>query len=321
MRVTNNLMISRFSRSMNAASQNLSDVTEQVSTGMKYSKGSQDTASALKSFKIRRSLSRVEQYQDNIGELQSALEETETTLSGIKDVLVQATESLTQGLTGTLSQSDRDTVASVFKSLQEQLLKLANTNFAGKYILGGPNTTEVPFTLESGKIFYNGEDMDNDDISTEQIYGDMGMGIAFDAYGNLLSGKGVRIATPGSQVLGYGIDSDGLPNNVYNLFTDIVDMLESGDTTNGEQYMQKLNEMTDNILVQIADVGERGKFVEFLNDRMSSDKLNLTTKQTKNEGVNEAEAITEYYSASLAYQSALQMGSKIIKSTIFDYLR
>ncbi len=321
MRVTNNLMISRFSRSLNAASLNMSDVTERVSTGQKYSKGSEDTSSALKSFKIRRSLSRVEQYQSNISELQSSLEETETTLSGLKDVLTQASESLTQGLTGTLSQSDRNTVANIFKSLQEQVLKLVNTNFAGKYIFGGPNTTEVPFTIESGKIFYNGEDMDNDTVSTEQLYGDMGMGIVFDAYGNLQSGKGVKIGTPGSLVLGFGIDSDGLSNNIYNFFTQIVNALESGDTSNGEQYMKKLTEMSDNILVQIAEVGERGKFVEFLNDRMSSDKLNLKTKQAKIEGVDEAEAITEYYSARLAYQSALQMGSKIIQSTIFDYLR
>lgn len=314
-------MISRFSRSLNTASLNLSSITDKVSTGMKYSKASEDTASALKSFKIRRSLSRVEQYKSNISELQSTLDEMETSLMGIKEALTEATTTLEQGANGTLSESDRKSVASVFESLQEQVLKLANTNFAGKYIFGGPNTTSKPFSVESGKLFYNGEDLDSSTVSTEQVLADMGMGLNFDAAGDLQNGSGVNISMPGSVVLGYGMDADGLPNNIYNLFSEIVNSLQTNDVSNAEKYMQKLSDMTDNIIVQVADVGERSKFVEFLGERMSSDKLNLEKKQNNVEGIDEAQAITEYYSTRLAYQSALQMGSKIIQSTIFDYLR
>jgi len=134
MRVTNNLIISKFGKSLNEASTNMSNLNDQVSSGLKFSKASQDPNSAIKSFQIRRNLARVDQYTNNISDLKSTLDETETTLNGLSDLMTQAKENLTQAANGTLAPDDRTTMANIFQSLQDQVLKLANTNFAGKNI-------------------------------------------------------------------------------------------------------------------------------------------------------------------------------------------
>jgi flagellar hook-associated protein 3 FlgL len=320
MRVTNNMMVRKFTLHLDESGTNLNTLTDQVTTGMKYSKASEDTSSAIKAYKVRKSLAKVEQYSNNLSDLQGTLDETETSLMGINELITQATENLSQAANGTLSDVNRQTIADVFNSLKGQLLKIGNTNYAGKYIFGGPNTTAAPFTLDSADtLLYNGEDVNSNTINTEEVYADIGMGLAFDS-GELDKDTAVSISTPGSLALGYGIDSDGLPKNAYNLFTQIISDLENNDTSNFETYISKLNAKSDDILVQVAGIGERAKFTEFLTDRLSADKLNLQKKQNSLESIDQAEAMTQYKSAELSYNAALQMGAKIIGTTLFDFL-
>ncbi|MDF2567470.1 MAG: flgL [Oscillospiraceae bacterium] len=322
MRITNNLLTNKFSRSLNRASFNLNTINEQVISGMKFSRASQDPSSAMKAFKIRRDLARIDQYKSNISDVQGTLEQTETTLSGIKEVLSQARESLMEGSTGTLSPTDREIMANLFSSLKDQVLKLANTSFAGKYVLGGPNTTTMPFTLDaSGSLLYNGENMSNAVISTEEVYADLGQGISFDGSGNVNISTAVSISTPGSLILGYGVDGNGNSNNIYTLLSEVVTSLQTNDTVKMNQQLEKLAEKSNDVMVQITGIGERSKFVEFLSDRISADEFNLQKKQKAVEEIDQAKAITDYKSTEMAYTAALQMGSKIIQTSLLDFLR
>jgi flagellar hook-associated protein 3 FlgL len=321
MRVTNNSLINKFSSSLNTSLTNLNKISEQVSTGMKFQKASEDTAAAIKAFKVRRSITRVQQYQENIKEAQGQLDQTESTLMGIKELVMQAKESLIQGSTGTMSEENKKTVADIFNSLKDQLFKLANTNYAGKFILGGTNTTQAPFTVSDGKLFYNGQDLNSESITSDDIYIDVGLGLKVDGTGNVNTDTAFSISTSGSKVLGYGIDADGLPNNLYNLFSDIAKSLEDNDMSKVEKQVNKLSEKADDILVQIANIGERCKFVDFLSERASTDELNLQIKQNDIEAIDRAAAITQYKSTEMTYLAALQMGSKIIESSLFDFLR
>ncbi|MDD3693095.1 MAG: flagellar hook-associated protein FlgL [Oscillospiraceae bacterium] len=321
MRVTNNMFVNKFTRSINSAASNMDAIGEQVYTGMKFSKASEDTAGALKAFKIRRSIARTEQYRNNIRDIQGTYDEIESTLMGISDILSQAKDSLIQAVNGTMSEENRQVTANIIKSLQDQIFKLGNTNFAGKYIFGGPNTVTPPFTIDSGKLFYNGEDMDNASVSTEQIYADIGLGLAFDVSGQPLAHSALPVGIPGSQILGYGIDENGFSNNIYNLFSQIVTSLQNNDMSQMEQYLQKLSQKFDTILVEVAGIGERCNFIEFLDDRLSLDELNLKNKQNSVESVDEAEAIMHYKMAEMTYKAALQMGSKMLELSLLDFLR
>lgn len=321
MRVTNNMLVRKLTRSINTASANLDTISERVSTGMKFSRASQDTAGALKAFKIRRSLLRTEQYRTNIRDIQGVYDETESALSGIYEVLIKAKDCLLQAANGTMADENREAAANIFIYLREQLLKLGNTNFAGKYILGGPNTTSAPFTVVDGKLFYNDEDMENPSVSTEELYADIGLGLSFDASGKVDPQCAISMGVPGSVVMGYGTDASGLPNNIYNLFSQIITSLKNNDISDVERYIQKLSEKSDDIMVQITGIGERSNFIEFLDDRLSLDELNLKKKQNAVETVDTAQAIMDYKVTEMTYRAALQMGSKILSVSLLDFLR
>lgn len=321
MRVTDNLLAYKFSDNFYAAATDMANKSQQVSSGAKFSKASEDTNSAIKAFKTRRSLARVEQYQDNLSDAEHTLDETETVLMSIQDLVTQARENYIQGSTGTMSAADRSTTANIFNSLKQQVLQLANTNFAGKYIFGGTNTTTAPFTIESGKLLYNGVDVNSPSVGSDEIYVDVGLGLSVDASGNADANSAFSISTPGSLVLGTGVDADGISNNIYNLFAEISNSLETNDMSKAELQIKKLAKKSDDILVQVADIGERCKFVSFLKDRADSDILNLKTKQSSLEDVNEAQAITDFTTAQTTYTAALKMGAKVIQTSLLDYLR
>ncbi|MDD4699517.1 MAG: hypothetical protein PHV07_04560 [Oscillospiraceae bacterium] len=321
MRVTDNLIANKFSDNFYSAATDMTNKSQQVSSGRKYSKASEDTNSAIKAFKTRRSLARTEQYQRNLNDASDTLDETESVIMGMQELLIQAKENLIQGSTGTMSVEDKNTTATIFSSFKDQVLKLANTSFAGKYILGGTNTTLAPFTIGSdGALLYNGVDINSPDVKSDVIYVDTGLGLSVDASGNADANTAFSISTPGSLVLGTGVDENGISNNIYNLFDEIQTALETNDLSKIELQIQKLTEKSDDILVQVADIGERCKFVEFLSDRADTDKINLKTKQSSLEDVNVAQAITDYTTAQTTYSAALKMGAKVIQTSLLDFL-
>ena len=88
-----------------------------------------------------------------------------------------------------------------------------------------------------------------------------------------------------------------------------------------EKQLAKVAEKGDSILVQVAGIGERCQYVEFLNDRMELTTLNLQKKQMDIESADRAKSITDFKQADMAYQAALQMGSKILQTSLLDFLR
>lgn len=322
MRVTNGMMSNRVARNLTTTQTNLNTLGTQVYTGMKAQKSSEDPAAAMKAYKIRRDLTRNTQIQDSVKFLSGQFTQTETAVTGIKDLIASAQETIIQGKNGTLSTSDREVMAKIFENYQSEIFQLGNSNYAGKYILGGPNTTTPPFTLdENGNILYNGQDLSSNTIDAENIYTTLGQRIEFDEGGNLDTASAVSMSTPGCNVMGYGVDENGNSNNVYILFGEIAEALRNGDTQKLEQQTAKLDDMLDNALVNIADVGERQKYVEFIETRAIDDEFNLKSKQNDVEGIDQSEAIIDYKVMEMAYNAALSMGSKVLQSSLLDYIK
>jgi len=284
-------------------------------------KASEDVSSALRAFNIRRGLAKTDMIERNISEVIGVLDQTETTMMGIKDVMVQAQECLVQGSNGTMSSDDKVAAAKIFESLQEQVLKMANSNFAGKYVFGGTNTSAPPFTVVSGKLYYNGQDVDSAAIDSDEVFIDLGLGLSFDGSGTLQQSTAFSISTPGSTLLGHGVDADGSSNNIYNFLGEVAASLENNDMSKIEAQLNKLTKFTDNMMVAVAGIGEKVKFVEFIDDRLKTDRLNLQKKQSDVEDVNLAQAIIDYNMAQTTYTAALQMGAKIIQKSLLDFLR
>ncbi|HVI41913.1 MAG TPA: flagellar hook-associated protein FlgL, partial [Anaerovoracaceae bacterium] len=158
MRITNKMITKSYTRQINTLSVDLNKLNNQITTGRRFSKSSEDTAAAVKAYEIRRNMSKVEDYQDNIGHAKDFLSNTETTLSLVQGSVQNALDKIRYGLNGSQSQDERTIVAQELKTIQDEMLQTLNSNSTGNYMFGGTNGVDRPFVVNTaGDLTYNGQ--------------------------------------------------------------------------------------------------------------------------------------------------------------------
>lgn len=321
MRITNNMLTSKYVSNLNTSLETLNDLSDKVATRRAFNKVSDDPARALKAFQVRRSLSRIRTYENNISNAKTTFTDMETALQSLNDTLTDISTEVEKGKNGTYNQVDKDIMANVLKSLQTQILEVGNTKTNGKYLFGGSNVKNMPFTFDAGgNLLYNGQNVDTATFGKDEVYVDIGMGFDVDASGNANSNSALNIAYTGNELLGSGVDANGLPNNLYNLVGQIITKFQNNDMTDIDLYAKKLTERQDDIIVQYANIGEKVAFTDFLTSRFEKNEDNSVDKQTTLETVDLAEAVMNYKDQKNCYDSALKLGSYILQASLIDYL-
>lgn len=127
---------------------------EQVSTGSRINRVSDDPSDAYRILGLNSQGKSLENYIDNLSETVSMLEITSTILDDTVSKLVGIKTQLTQITGGIHGEEGQYRVAEGINDALEQIVSLANTKHANRYLFGGSNTAEAPFTVErtNGRI-------------------------------------------------------------------------------------------------------------------------------------------------------------------------
>ncbi|MCR5481984.1 MAG: flagellar hook-associated protein FlgL [Clostridia bacterium] len=157
MRITSKMISSTYLRNLNGLATDLNKYNNQIASGREFSKAAEDPASAVRAYRLRENLSRINGYSSNVTYANSYLTNAESVLNGMESTLIESKAKILQALNGTQSQNERRIIATELRSVQEQLLQSLNSNDFGIYIFGGSNTDSKPFsTGDSGQLVYNG---------------------------------------------------------------------------------------------------------------------------------------------------------------------
>lgn len=344
MRVTHNMMTTKYIRSVNTLSSELNRLNDQIITGRAFSKSSENTAAAIKAFQIRRDMTKTEGYQSNIKHAQSSLRNAESSLHHIQDLIQSAKDGVIKANTASASPDERRIVAGELKTLQESLLQSLNSNASDSFYFGGTNTDAKPFTLMTDpadgkeKLAYNGfllSNIDNNDknrLSGEAMYVDIGLGIRTipdpsNPGDYMVDPSSVfKYTIPGINLTGSGTlttrNGESVPNNLYDLVGTIADKLMSTsyDYNEVDELYGILRETAMSIIYSITEIGSKVSYLDFISDRYESRTLDQQERQLAIEGADPAEVIIHFKSQQIAYEAALQMGAKIIPPSIFNFM-
>ena len=338
MRITNKMITTKYIRSLNTLSSDLDKLNNQIASGRKFSKSSEDTAAAIKAYRIRRDLSRTDAFQANIDHAQSSLVNTESALNHIQELVQTAKDKILVANTGTASADERQVVATELKSIQNQLLQALNSNASGVYYFGGSNTDTAPFTLDAnGQLAYNNVTLstitpaEQERLSSDSMYVDIGLGAQTlpdpnDATKTIIDPKSVfQYSTAGINVVGSGTTTVGgmnVSNNLYDLIGSIVGQLESDiySYDNIDALYGQLGKASMEIIYNLTEVGAKTSYLNFMTDRYDTQILNLQDRQVSVEGADPAYTIIKFKSQQVAYNAALQMGTSLIQPSIFDFM-
>lgn len=317
-RITNRMINNKFLNNLSGNMASVDKYQNQLSTGRKLQHLYDDPAGILKSMSARVRLYRIEQYEKNVSTAREWLTQTETGLTSINKVITTAYENIVQIASGTWNPDDREKIGQLIGQLRDQVMNFANDRMSDRYLFGGFNTTNQPFTVEQvtvggevlNRCFYNGYDMTdtaNADLLAEgqQILEfEVGFGLRMDVSFN------------GTEMMGMGND------NIYNIFEDLYQVLMNGGQPNDvSPYITKLQDAQKRVLSLAADVGGRDNRLQLLEERYADDFISYTDIKSNVEDADEAEAAMNFKMAEAVYQSSLSVGAQIMQISLLDYIR
>ncbi len=304
------MLFSNFLGDLNKNLELLSKYQEQLSSQKKINRMSDDPIGVVNCLMAQAELDKLEHYEKSLGLSEMWLNQNETTLMELNEVIMIASENAVRASAGVLSADDKKAIASHIGQLKQQVLQLANASCSGRYIFGGYNTVKEPFTLNGASLEYNGVG-----VSTMTPV----QQAEFESQKILLpAGKGMKmqISISGTELMGTG------PDNLYDIFTGLQDALNTNaDTSVISGFVAKLNQKQSHVLSLVAETGGRLERIGLLNQSYTNSVADYKQIKSTIEDADIYEATMQYKLAEAVYKASLSMGSEILRPSLLDYLR
>lgn len=290
MRVTQMMLANNTLRNVSKSYDKLGTYQQQLATGKKIHRPSEDPVVAMKGMHYRTSLTEIEQFQRNLSEAYTWMENSESALNHTTNVLQRARELVVQAKNGTLGPEDRQAIAREIEQLKKDLVQVANTKVAGKYIFNGTKIEQAPVTDGTPPTVSN----NNDDFMVEVA-------------------KGVKLKI------------NVTPNNVFNqgLFNTLqqIENELANPTSNLDNLLSQLDGHLNDVLAERAELGARVNRLELVEQRLAEQQLIAKRMISDNEDADIEKIITELKSQESVHRAALSVGARIIQPTLVDFLR
>lgn len=313
MRVTNTMLINNMVYNLNQNMKSMEKLQYQLATGKKFRVPSDDPIGASKSLKFNTDISKLKQYKRNAEDAMSWLDDTETALGEINEVLKRAYELAVQVANDTYSGEDLLMVREEIDQLKEHLMQIANTTYAGRHIFSGYKTDKPLFKKENGEIVYNIDLKQNEKFQY-----------------NIGLTERIEVNTLGSRVFGmvqgneYIYEGDIEEAAIKPALIDVLDSfskaLEEEDSSALTNTISRLQASMEHILSVRAEVGAKMNRLELTTKKLASQINNVTELLSHNEDVDVAETVMYLSMAQNVYMSSLMTGARIIQPTLAQFL-
>lgn len=211
---------------------------QQVTSGLKFTKASEDPIGATRVATLERALADNEQYARNSDIVQTRLNYSEQAMADVTNLLQRVRELTLQGANATLGASELRSLANEVRQNAAEMLDIANrTDANGEYLYSGTSTAVRPFTQGAGGVTYQGDLVNRQvRISNTQSLADGHDGAA--VFMGITEGNGtfrttVAAGNTGSGTIDVGSVSDlsqWVPDNYTLQFTTATDWQVIDDT-------------------------------------------------------------------------------------------
>ncbi|GGD92251.1 flagellar hook-associated protein FlgL [Paenibacillus nasutitermitis] len=310
LRVTSNMMNSQLLLNLNRNAAQMNNTQNQMSTGRKINKPSDDPVGITYSLRYRSELASTEQYKKNVDSATSWMDFNDTVLNQVTEVVHRLRELTVKASTGSNPQSALDSINVEIAQMKEQLLDIANSQLNGKYVFNGEKFDAKPY----GTLLPDGTVTDPSQITTDTGAVKYTVGDSVDMTINLT----------GNNVFGDADDavSAQTSDNLFSIVNRLIDKLgPDGDHTKITDELASLDSRMNILLTTRAEVGAKMNRISLMQGRLEDLEANLTTLQAKTEDADYAKLIMDSKIQENIYNASLSAGSKIIQQSLVDFLR
>ncbi|AUJ23286.1 MULTISPECIES: flagellar hook-associated protein FlgL [Virgibacillus] len=293
MRITQSMLSNNMLRNLSNSYTKLDTYMEQVRTGKKINRPSDNPVVAMKGINYRRQENEAEQYLRNTGEAHNWMDNSDAALDQATKAMQKLRELAVKASNGTNDDEEYKSIKEEAKQLKEHLISIADTKVNGKYIFNGTDTTNSPF--DQNGVFSPNTDPVNIPIA---------------------AGLELQANVDGGAVFG---------NGLFDTVDSFIQKLDNHDMDGIEEVIGESIEELDTGINQIIDtragLGARMNRLELVENRLGDQKIMATKMMSDNEDINYSEAITNLITQEFLHRAALSTGSRIIQPTLVDFLR
>ena len=170
MRISTQTLYAQSMRSLNQQQAELSHVGQQIASGQRVMRPSDDPQAASRAVQVSQAQSITSQYTDSRVSARNALSMEESVLNSVGDAVSSAKTLMLEAANGTLTNADRASIASQLQGIYQTVLGQANaTDGNGRYLFGGYQDKSVPFVMSGGAVTYTVTDPNQDTSRQQQI--------------------------------------------------------------------------------------------------------------------------------------------------------
>lgn len=269
---------------------------EQLGSGQSVNAPSDNPAATAAVILNHAQASQDDSFLRNIDNLQGMYQTADSTLNSGVQLMTRAISLGTEAANGTLTASNRQSIANEVQGILGEMVGLANTSYQGEYLFSGTAVHTTPYAVNATApdgVTYQG----NTNTNTVTI----------------LNGQSIQVNVPGSQIF------SNASGNIFGSLNQMITALQSGTgieaaATAVQNAFQELNQQRvfyGNALNQLSSA------TSFLNN----DQVQLSQQENNLVGIDPAKAATNLSQAEVQNQAVIAATSKVLNTpTLFDYL-
>ncbi len=283
---------------LNRARQDEQDAIQQLSSGRKATKPSDDPAAIAAVTLLHQRESQTDEYLQSVSSLREYLSTADSTLSSVVADLNRAITLGVEGATGTQNATGRRSLAQEVRGIADQVLSLANTSFRGGYLFSGTLSQSKPFVADPaaiGGIRYDGNSqVDNIEIGDRR---QVAKGVAGDTL----------FAFPGA--------------NVFEALDRLAAALENNDPDTVQQATTAVRSSFDHMTATRVVYGNELAQLDWDQNYLNESKLQINRRETELVGADAAAAASRLQQAQFARDATLAAAARSQLMSLLDFLK
>ncbi|HEX4652529.1 MAG TPA: flagellar hook-associated protein 3 [Granulicella sp.] len=283
--------------SLNAATANEAQLTNQLSSGLGVTSLASDPAAVGQSTLLSAAISQDDSYVQASATAQSRLQVTDSALGEVVSQLTSALSIAVEGANGTQNATDHLSTANQLSAIRGQVLALANTQYLGQYVFSGSDGSVEPFTQDNSTT-----------PATTTYNGDTAL-----QYTTTETGQQIQTNLPGSSVFGV---------NLFAALNQIVNDFSSGATSTTLQGdTNQLSTVLNGVISQRSLLDNSLAQLQSTSTYAQTNATQLEAVQSTLVSADTASIATQLSSTETESQALMSTISTLEKNSLFDYLK
>ncbi len=156
-RVSQNMRSFLLTTSLRGTQSALLTVQNQLASGLRFQRPSEDPLRAAAALRIDRQLDLLSRVEDNVRKANTVLSEGEAAMQEAVSLMTEANTLALNGVNDGVSSDERYALATVVDSLLEQMIALGNRSYNDEFLFSGHFGRDLPFVRTQDGVLFQGD--------------------------------------------------------------------------------------------------------------------------------------------------------------------